>query len=143
MFRNSLSSTIRSRLYQQLNLPTSYSGFVRIVQQLASRSSSVLSNSQLNLYANSNPNRELEPIEINTISLQPSLRAWSISPARCLQYRQEGRCTRCGSHEHWITNCPIKPFRRQTAKRTVPDRDPEGSESEWDIDTEIGKLQGG
>ena len=141
VFRNGLSSTIQSRLHQQLNLPTSYSGFIQIVQQLASRSSSQL-HSQLNLHTSSTPNRELELMEINAITLARP-RARSISPARCLQYRQEGRCIRCRSHEHWVPNCPMKPFRRQTAKRTVPDRDPEGSESEWDIDTEIGKLQRG
>ena len=39
-FRNSLNSTLRNRLAQQLNLPSKYSDFVRIVQQLAGRSSS-------------------------------------------------------------------------------------------------------
>ena len=39
IFRNSLSPTVRNRLSQQLNLPQRYPDFVRIVQQLAGRSS--------------------------------------------------------------------------------------------------------
>ena len=37
-FRNGLSSTIRNRLAQQLNLPRKYPDFVKVVQQLAARS---------------------------------------------------------------------------------------------------------
>jgi hypothetical protein len=39
VFRNGLSSTIRSKLAQQLNLPQNYLEFIRIVQQLGGRSS--------------------------------------------------------------------------------------------------------
>lgn len=38
-FRNGLSFTIRNRLAQQLNLPRTYPDFVKVVQQLAGRSS--------------------------------------------------------------------------------------------------------
>ena len=43
MFRNGLNSTIRGRLNQQLNLPARYPEFVRIVQQLSSRSTTASS----------------------------------------------------------------------------------------------------
>lgn len=39
IFRNGLSSIIRNRLAQQLNLPRDYTNFIRIVQQLAGRGS--------------------------------------------------------------------------------------------------------
>ena len=42
LFRNGLNSTLQNRLAQQLNLPRKYSEFIRIVQQLAGRSSSFL-----------------------------------------------------------------------------------------------------
>ena len=38
IFRNGLSPPLRSRLHQQLSLPSTYTDFVRIVQQLATRS---------------------------------------------------------------------------------------------------------
>ncbi len=69
VFRNGLNSTIQGRLHQQLKLPTSYSEFVQIVQQLASRSSSFPAPSHSNLHSNSGPSRESDPMDINAITL--------------------------------------------------------------------------
>lgn len=148
IFRNGLNSTIRSGLNQQLNLPQRYPDFIRIVQQLASRSSSS-STVQPSGNGNGNGNgnqRGFEPIDIGGIAINsidvPSLRstptrstsspagprARSISPAHREQYRSEGRCIRCGSYDHWVRSCPLQPYRKQTARR-IPASD-QGSDSE-------------
>ena len=148
-----MSSIIRSRLNQQLNLPQRYSDFIRIVQQLAGRS---FSYSTVQPSGNGNNQRGSEPMDIGAITINSidvptprstSPRARSISPARRNRYRYEGRCVQCGSFSHWVKNCPLQlyssslwPHKKQTGKRT-PASDQESDKS--DIDEEIGQLQRG
>ncbi len=153
VFRNGLNSTIRGRLNQQLNLPTQYPAFVRIVQQLAGRSSSSIVHSQP---TGNNQLRGPEPMDINAITINSidtpssrssqststSPRARSISPARREQYRADGRCVRCGSHKHWVGSCPLQPYKKQTGRR-VPASNQGSDESELDMDMEIYRLQRG
>jgi len=65
-FRNGLNSTLRNRLAQQLNLPSKYSDFVRIIQQLASRSSSA-NPQQSSFTGHSNGHHQGEPMDLNAI----------------------------------------------------------------------------
>ena len=156
-FRNGLNSTIRSRLSQQLSLPRKYPDFVKVVQQLAGRSSHAPTSA--NATGNHTRNHHSEPMElgaINAISINsidtPSsqssqssstrLRARSISPARREQYRLEGRCVRCGSLDHWVGGCPLLPHKKQTAKR-IPASDQGSDESDLDIDYEIERIRRG
>ena len=146
-FRNSLNSTICSRLSQQLSLPRKYPDFVKVVQQLAGRSSYVPAsrNALGNHYSEL---MDINALAINSIDIPSSqssqstsrLRARSISPARRDQYRSEGRCVRCGSHDHWVGGCSLLPYKKQTAKRT-PASDQGSDESDLDIDEEIYKIQ--
>jgi hypothetical protein len=103
VFRNGLNSTIRGRLNQQLNLPARYPEFVRIVQQLSGWSTTTPTTTSSALVHSSQPHRP-EPMDINSISLNAinivPTRACSVSPARREQYRKEGRCVQCGSHDH-------------------------------------------
>ena len=76
-FRNGLGSTIRNRLSQQLHLPRTYPDFVKVVQQLAGRSS--LSSSWrstdpgLGTTKPSYGNHSSEPIDVTSIdTIQPS-----------------------------------------------------------------------
>ena len=61
-FRNGLNSTIRSRLSQQLSLPRKYPDFVKVVQQLAGRSSHAPTS------ANATGNHHSEPMELGAIN---------------------------------------------------------------------------
>jgi hypothetical protein len=70
-FRNGLSSTIRGRLSQQLNLPRSYSDFIRVVQQLAGKSSSF---PQASTSGNGSGNINSEPMDLNAVTTQQQLR---------------------------------------------------------------------
>jgi hypothetical protein len=66
-FRNGLNSTLRNRLAQQLNLPLKYSDFVRIIQQLASRSPSSVPHPQSSS-SNNNGHHHSEPMDLNAIT---------------------------------------------------------------------------
>jgi len=52
---------------------------------------------------------DLNVVNINSIR-SSSPRARSISPQRRDQYRQEGKCVRCGSQDHWVKDCLLQPF---------------------------------
>jgi hypothetical protein len=138
-FRNGLSSTIRNRLSQQLHLPRTYPDFVKVVQQLAGRSSSSSSWRSTDPSPGSvtvkpsygNHNSHSEPMDVTSIDIiQPSYesplrkamdicavntsyttpsRARSISPARRDQLREEGKCVRCQAQDHWVSDCPLAP----------------------------------
>ena len=79
-FRNGLSPSIRNRPAQQLSLPRKYSEFVRVVQQLAGRSSIPHASSSSNGHYHGEP-MDLNAISINSIS-SGSARARSVSPER-------------------------------------------------------------
>lgn len=134
-FRNGLSTAIRNRLAQQLNLPRKYPDFVKVVQQLAGRSSHAPTSGNGNV---SHPHGDPMDTSVGAISISaidagpsspshsPLRRARSISPARREQYRAEGRCVRCGSYEHWVNSCPLSPYTSGRGKAvTTPDDDSE------------------
>ena len=66
-FRNGLNSTIRNRLSQQLSLPRKYPDFVKVVQQLASRSSHTPTSA--NATRNHTGNHHGEPMDINALAI--------------------------------------------------------------------------
>ena len=124
-FRNGLGSTLRSRLAQQLNLPRTYAAFIRVVQQLAGRSSSSSSSVPLPqpqiLSRPGNGNHHSDPMELNAIgvsALELFPRARSTSPERRQELREEGRCVRCGSYDHWVKYCQLRPFSPDAQGRT-------------------------
>ena len=84
-------------------------------------------------------------------------RARSISPARRDQYRQQGRCVRCGSYGHWVGSCTLQPHKPEGRKQIVKRRNPvdlvaldpvalnfgSSSEDGWDTGDELERLQRG
>lgn len=119
-FRNGLHSTIRNRLSQQLNLPRTYADFIRVVQQLAGRSTTFshadATATKSSSYGNQHSDKmDINSLQISTISKTHSppgspRRARSLSPARRQQLRDQGRCVRCGSHDHWVKDCSLDPY---------------------------------
>jgi hypothetical protein len=141
VFRNGLNSTIRGRLNQQLNLPARYPEFVRIVQQLSGRSTTSTSTTSFtpssSALVHSSQSRGPEPMDINAISLHSigiAPQARSVSPAQREQYRKEGRCVRCGSQDHWVGNCPLQPYKKQTGKKTLLDESDDEVDSDWEAE---------
>lgn len=106
-FRYGLSATIKNRLATQLELPTKYSRFLRVVQQLSSRSAaapSALPSAQHHVPRPSNTRgdpMDLSSLEIGAIDVVPiqPTRVRPTSPAR-QSYKESGACMRCGSYDH-------------------------------------------
>jgi hypothetical protein len=134
IFRNGLSSTIRNRLSQQLALPSRYPDFIRVIQQLSGRSSSVTPSNvpssnaipQIHSKHHNNDAMDLNVLQLNSIDLAPTPksilkapRARSTSPELRQEYRRKGCCTRCGSDEHWVQNCFFRPHSPKAGQRVA------------------------
>jgi hypothetical protein len=125
--RQGLSSTIRQRLAQQLNLPRTYTGFLQTVQLLAGRSSSTPHGHTHEHIAPAirqsyTPKPDTDRMDLNTIDIGAitiGQQARSSSPAERQRLRQEGKCVRCGSQDHWVKDCPIQPFSSSGKKMTI------------------------
>ena len=156
IFRNGLNSTIRDGLSEQLNLPQRYPDFVRIVQQLASQSSSStvpfddgseatdiggIAINSINIRSpQSTPRSVPRSTPTQSTSSPTSSHARSISPTCREQYRSEGRCVRYRSYDHWVRSCPLQPYKKQKAKR-IPTSDQKSDK--LDLDAGIRWLQKG
>jgi hypothetical protein len=160
VFRIGLTSTLRTRLRGQLTLPKVYDEFVRVVQQLGQSGGPPPHSADPSHSAAPKPRYEpMDTSAININAINPDLAALeapsslpcarSISPLRREQLRKEGRCVRCGSHDHWVASCPMQPYsrsrtpsrgrspkpaRKQTARRTNGFTD---SDNEEDLDGEL------
>lgn len=100
-FRKGLISTIRNRLSQQLNLLSTYTDFLRVVQQLAGQSFNAPATSAPR-GSNSSHERNPDAMDLNTIQIN------AISDqTNPISYRDTGRCYRCGSTDHWVRDCRL------------------------------------
>ena len=114
-FRFGLNSTIKNRLAQQLELPSSYPQFLRAVQKLSSRSGTLgplnptHNPSSRPHTANAPPAtaRYGDPMDVSNIGINsievPGHFLFS-EPTR-QSYRDIGACLRCGSFDHWLKDC--------------------------------------
>jgi hypothetical protein len=129
--RHGLSSTIKNRLAQQLELPSTYPAYLKAVQKLATRSAGFTpqaSGSAPNrVRFTSDSARQLpsshDPMDtsvghINSIDTTDSLpKPLRKSPDSQIKdsrqigwtYKELGACLRCGSFSHWLSNCPETP----------------------------------
>lgn len=117
-FRNGLNTTIKNRLVQQLNMPRTYPEFLRTVQQLAARST--MPTPTTNPLPQTTHTRH-DQMDLNVLSFNaldrysaPPQQARSISPPLREQYRKDGKCVRCGSQDHWVKDCLLRPFSPRT-----------------------------
>jgi hypothetical protein len=131
-FRYGLSATIKNRLAAQLELPTKYSRFLRVVQQLSSRSAfapsapSVPSAPSAPSTRFARPsNARSDPMDLSTLEMNAievplaHARVRHASPSLTRQtYRESGACLRCGSYDHWLEECP-RPARPNSASRSA------------------------
>jgi hypothetical protein len=124
VFRKGLRQVIKDRLDNQLLLPDDYPGFLKVVQQLSGRSyASASVPASAPRFPPATQQRPSDPmdlsnLELNTLSFQTGQRrsaspprARSTSPAQRQVLRLEGKCVRCGSSRHWVSDCPLEPHR--------------------------------
>ena len=67
-------------------------------------------------------------------------RARLMSPAYQEQCRLEGCCTQYGTHNHWVADCLLQPYKKQVNIETLRQQ---RLESESEMDEEICWLQRG
>lgn len=131
--RSGLNSSIRKALATQLSLPASYSGFLRMVQQL-SRRQLIYTYDSHSQQQQSGDKMDIGCIEVGALQRAPiprsvtpptPTRARSVSPSQRYQWRQAGNCVRCGSNSHWVSQCTQLPTilkRPQPKPETSPTR---------------------
>lgn len=142
--RNGLNSTLRSRLAQQLNLPRVYTDFLRVVQQLSGKSTTSSSSSTPYTIARLNTlHLHYDPMDVGSINVldhdnksslvltmeemqtyctpvdKQQKYARSTSPPLRQQYRSAGRCVRCGSADHWVRDCSMKPYNEINRRKQI------------------------
>lgn len=138
-FRFGLSSTLKNRLSQQLELPASYPAFLKTVQKLSSRASAYSSSTSHShsegraLYkpghSTNHDAMDVSTISLNAINLSYDDQSLDSAPNQYaldydtalearnynqlggrISYKEQGACCRCGSLNHWVRNCP-KPVK--------------------------------
>ena len=97
IFLKALNTKLRDLLSQQLNLPTEDASFLRIVQQIASRSSG----SNYTAPANHSQHQNHRTTPINAVSTSLGERN---------NRRSAGLCVRCGKTGHWAKDCSVRPY---------------------------------
>ena len=126
--RTGLSQPTRKALSTQLSVPTSYTGFLRVIQQLSRR--------QLT-YANDQDSQQYDKMDMSAITIGGINAAQSASATQRHQWRDSGRCVRCGSQSHWVANCPQQPtIQSQSAKQLYTPSSYAGSDRSSEEDTE-------
>ena len=89
-----LNKYTRQRLDGQLNLPTKYNGFIRMLQTLGNQFGLIHSNGNGNGNDKGNA-MEWEPIRVSAATTAPT-----VSREQRQEWRDEGKCVRCGSGKH-------------------------------------------
>lgn len=128
--RTGLNQPTRKALSTQLSVPTSYTGFLRVIQQLSRR--------QLT-YANDQDSQQYDKMDMSAITIGGIgiNAAQSASATQRHQWRDSGRCVRCGSQSHWVANCPQQPtIQGQSAKQLYTPSSYAGSDRSSEEDTE-------
>jgi hypothetical protein len=123
VFRNGLSSMVRNRLAQQLNLPQKYPDFIRIVQQLAGRGTSTYHSPAE--ASGSSHSHSFQPRAIAQRSYDAM--DTSVIDIATIESRPSPST---------VANAIVRASdRKQTARRSPV--------SNWDIDSELERLQQG
>jgi hypothetical protein len=99
-----LNKYTRQRIDGQLNLPADYNGFVRMLQTLGNQFGPSYSN-------NGNGNA----MEWETVKVSATKSAPGVSRAQRQEWRDKGKCVRCGSGKHWVKECPYQPTRSRSS----------------------------
>jgi hypothetical protein len=100
-----LNKYTRQRIDGQLNLPADYNGFVRMLQTLGNQFGPLYSN------GNGNGNTmEWEAVKVSATKSAPG-----VSKVQRQEWRDKGKCVRCGSRKHWVKECPYQATRSRSS----------------------------
>ena len=98
-----LNKYTRQRIDGQLSLPTEYNGFVRMLQTLGNQFGPSYSNDKDNAM-------EWEPVRAAATKTAPN-----VSRNQRQEWRDAGKCVRCGSQEHWVKGCKYQATRSRAS----------------------------
>jgi hypothetical protein len=99
-----LNKEIKRRLGGQLNLPTTYNEFIRVLLALGDQQFDPRPSYQ------GNNTMDWEHTKAAKGKLAPA-----VSTAQRQQWREEGKCVRCGSPGHWVQKCKLQPTRSRSS----------------------------
>lgn len=106
-----LNKYTRQQLNGQLNLPTDYNGFLRVLQTLGNQFGPLYSNGN----GNGNGNGTGSAMEWEASRVAAVKTAPSVSKSQRQDWRNEGRCVRCGSKKHWVKECTYRSTRSRSS----------------------------
>jgi hypothetical protein len=107
-----LNKEAKQRLNAQLNLPTKYNDFVRVLLTLEGQ------------YDTRNDTRHTEQQGSNAMEWEKTTilqgkTAPAVNPAQRQEWRNQGKCVRCGSSSHWVQRCKYQPTQSRSPLPTA------------------------
>jgi len=109
-----LNKEIKRRLGGQLNLPSRYDEFVRVLLALGDQQGEPGPSQHHRSNA-----MDWEPTRISAGKIAPA-----VSAAQRQQWRDQGKCVRCGSSDHWVQKCKLQATRsRSSSNSSLGSRD--------------------
>ena len=96
-----LNKDTKQRLNGQLTLPTEYNDFVRMLLTLGNH---------FGTYHTKDNGMDWQSSKVAAGKIAPA-----VSTEQQQQWRDEGKCVRCGSKDHWVTKCKYQPTRSRSS----------------------------
>ena len=104
---SNLNKYTRQRIDGQLTLPADYNGFVRMLQTLGNQFGSS--------YVHNNDNSKGNAMEWELVKIATAKTAPTVSREQRQAWRDKGKCVRCGSGKHWVSDCDYQPTRNRSS----------------------------
>ena len=95
-----LNQGIRQRIDSQASIPTTYDTFVRMIQTLGNQFGN--GNGNGGNGGNGNGGNGMDWVRTAGVAI-------AVSKEKRQQWRNKGRCVRCGSKDHWVKDCSRQP----------------------------------
>jgi hypothetical protein len=96
-----LNKYTRQRIDRQFTLPTTYNEFIQMLQTLGNQFGPIYSN------GNGNGNA----MEWESVRVSATRNAPHVTREQRQLWRDNGKCVRCGSGNHWVKTCDHQPTR--------------------------------
>ena len=101
-----LNKDTKQRLNGQLDLPTQYNAFVRTLLTLGNQ----FGTQHMGMDKDKSSAMEWEQTKVAAAKVAPAA-----SSEQRQRWRDEGKCVRCGSKDHWVSKCNYQPTRNRSS----------------------------
>lgn len=96
-----LSKEAKQRLDGQLTLPTEYDAFIRMLLTLDGH------------FKEQGDSMDWETTRVSKAKVAPA-----VTKGQRQEWRDQGRCVRCGSKQHWVQSCKFQPTRNRSPSQS-------------------------